>query len=139
MKDQFIAMHRQDYPISTMCRVLQVSVSGYYAWHKRAPSQRSWEDALLSERIECIYGANRQVYGSPRIHAALHADGHLCGKKRVARLLRRCGISAKAPRHRSRTTDSRHAYPVAEDVFSRLPFQFARYTLYTHLAEYSWS
>ena len=69
MKDQFIAMHRQNYPISTMCRVLQVWVSGYYAWHKRAPSQRSREDALLSEGIECIYRANRQVYGSPRIHA----------------------------------------------------------------------
>lgn len=119
MKYQFIAMHRQDYPISTMCRVLQVSVSGYYAWHNRAPSQRSREDALLSELIECIYRANRQVYGSPRIHAALHADGHLCGKKRVARLMRRCGISAKAPRHRSRTTDSRHTNPVAENVLDR--------------------
>jgi len=73
MKDQFIASHRQDYPISTMCRVLQVSVSGYYAWQKRAPSRRSQEDALLSERIQRIYYMNRQVYGSPRIHAALHA------------------------------------------------------------------
>ena len=45
MKYQFIATHRQDYPISTMCRVLEVSVSGYYAWLKRAPSRRSQEDA----------------------------------------------------------------------------------------------
>ena len=51
MKDQFIASHRQDYPISTMCRVLQVSVSGYYGRLKRAPSRRSQEDARLSERI----------------------------------------------------------------------------------------
>gem|GEM_PF-3504325 len=73
MKYQFIALHQQDYPISTLCRVLQITVSGYYAWHKRAPSQRSQEDAKLSERIERIYQTNRQVYGSPRIHAALHA------------------------------------------------------------------
>ena len=75
MKYQFIATHRQDYPISTMCRVLQVSVSGYYAWLKRAPSRRSQKDARLSERIVRIYHANRQVYGSPRIHAALQAEG----------------------------------------------------------------
>ena len=81
MKYQFIATHRQDYPISTMCRVLQVSVSGYYAWLKRAPSRRSQKDARLSERIVRIYHANRQVYGSPRIHAVLHArSAKLAGK-----------------------------------------------------------
>jgi putative transposase len=106
MKYQFIANHRQDYPISIMCRILQVSVSGYYAWQKRAPSRRSQEDARLSERIEQIYHANRQVYGSPRIHAALQAEGQSCGKKRVARLMRNGGLSAKRCRHRTRTTDS---------------------------------
>lgn len=119
MKYQFIAMYQQDYPISTMCRVLQVSVSGYYAWRQRAPSRRSREDAMLTERISQIYQANRQVYGSPRLHAALRADGHACGKKRVARLMRSCGLSAKPRRHRSRTTDSQHDHPVAENVLRR--------------------
>lgn len=119
MKYQFIAMHRQDYPISTLCRVLEVSVSGYYAWLKRAPSRRSQEDALLSERICHIYRANRQVYGSPRMHAALHADGQACGKKRVARLMRSSGLRAKPRRHRTRTTDSQHDHPIAENVLGR--------------------
>lgn len=119
MKYQFMAIHQQDYPIKTLCRVLEVSVSGYYAWRQRAPSRRSQEDALLSERISCIYQANRQVYGSPRIHAALHADGQACGKKRVARLMRACGLSAKLRRHRTRTTDSQHEHPVAANVLGR--------------------
>ena len=79
MKYQFIAAHRQEYPISTMCRVLEVAVSGFYAWLRRAPSRRSQENTGLGERIVRIYHENRQVYGSPRIHAA---DAEL--KERVA-------------------------------------------------------
>lgn len=119
MKYQFIAKHRQDYPISIMCRVLEVSVSGYYAWLKRAPSRRSQEDARLGERIVRIYQSNRQVYGSPRIHAVLRAEGQACGRKRVARLMRNRGLSAKLHRHRTRTTDSQHGDPVAENVLAR--------------------
>ena len=66
-----------------------------------------------------IYHANRQVYGSPRIHAALRAEGQACGKKRVARLMQSCGLSANRPRHRTRTTDSQHEHPVAENVLGR--------------------
>ncbi len=84
-------MYQQDYPISTLCRVLQVSVSGDYAWRQRAPSRGSREDGMLTERISPISQANRQVSGSPRLHAALRANGQACGKKRVARLMRSCG------------------------------------------------
>jgi putative transposase len=74
---------------------------------------------VLTERITQLYQANRQVYGSPRLHAALRANGHACGKKRVARLMRQCGLSAKLRRHRTRTTDSQHDHPVAENVVGR--------------------
>jgi putative transposase len=94
MKYQFIAAHQGEYPIKTMCPVLEVAVSGYYAWLRRTPSHRSQENTVLGERIVRIYQANRQVYGSPRIHAALHAEGQTCGKKRVARLMREQGLSA---------------------------------------------
>jgi len=83
------------------------------------PAGGERRDALLSERISRIYQANRQVYGSPRIHVALHADGQACGKKRVARLMRTCGLSAKLRRHRTRTTDSQHDHPVAANVLER--------------------
>ncbi len=75
MKYRFIAEHQQAYPIKTMCRVLGVASSGYYAWLRRrgAPRRRSQANTVLGERIVRIYQANRQVYGSPRIHAALRA------------------------------------------------------------------
>ena len=80
MKHQFIAEYEQEYPITTMCRVLEVSVSGYYAWRKRAPSQHSREDALLAEQVKMVFQKNRCVYGSPRVHAELHAQGLHCAK-----------------------------------------------------------
>ncbi len=119
MKYQFIAMHQQEFAIKTMCRVLEVAVSGFYAWLRRAPSRRSQENTGLGERIVRIYHDNRQVYGSPRIHAALRAAGQPCGKKRVARLMREHGLSAKPPRHRTRTTDSQHEQPVAPNLLNR--------------------
>ena len=105
MKYQFIAAHQQEYPVKTMCRVLEVAVSGFYARLRRlgAPSRRSRENTGLGERIVRIYQANRQVYGSPRIHAVLRAEGEHCEH----------GLSAKPRRHRTRTTDSQHEHPVA--------------------------
>jgi transposase InsO family protein len=73
----------------------------------------------LGERIVRIYQENRQVYGSPRIHAALRAEGQPCGKKRVARLMRERGLSAKPRKHRTRTTDSQHEQPVAPNLLNR--------------------
>ena len=119
MKYQFIAEHRQQYPISTMCRVLEVSVSGFYAWQQRAPSHRSQANTRLGERIVRIYRQNRQVYGSPRIHAVLQKEGQRCGKRRVARLMRELGLSAKLRKHRTRTTDSQHEQPVAPNLLNR--------------------
>jgi transposase InsO family protein len=119
MKYQFIAEHRQQYPISTMCRVLEVSVSGFYAWQQRAPSHRSQQNTRLGERIVRIYHQNRQVYGSPRIHAVLRTEGQRCGKRRVARLMRELGLGAKLRKHRTRTTDSQHEQPVAPNLLNR--------------------
>src|SRR5713226_9571908 len=75
MKYQFIAAHQREYPVKTMCRILEVAVSGYYAWLRRlgAPSRRSQANVGMGERIVRIYQANRQVYGSPRFHAVLRA------------------------------------------------------------------
>jgi len=108
MKYQFIAAHQREYPVKTMCRVLEVAVSGFYAWLRRlgAPSRRSQANTGLGERIVRIFQTNRQVYGSPRIQAVLRAEGEHCGRKRVARLMREHGLSAKPRRHRTRTTDS---------------------------------
>ncbi len=61
MRYQFIAEYRHEYSITLMCRVLEVSVSGYYAWVKRPPSQHSREDAHLAEQVKTVFQANRRV------------------------------------------------------------------------------
>lgn len=71
-----------------MCRVLEVSPSGYYAWLKRPPSPRAQEDAKLLKRIRDIHRRSKGTYGAPRIHAELAADGVHVGRKRVARLMK---------------------------------------------------
>jgi len=71
-----------------MCRVLEVSTSGYYTWLNRSPSKRHQEDSVLSEQIRTIHSRSRGTYGAPRIHAELRAEGVRIARKRVARLMR---------------------------------------------------
>jgi putative transposase len=75
------------YPIATMCRLLGVSASGFYAWMQREPSPRAQADARLLARIRAIHERSRSTYGAPRIHAELAACGMHVGRKRVARLM----------------------------------------------------
>jgi len=74
--------------VRTMCRVLGVSLSGYYAWRRRSPSQRAQANAALSARIQAIHQRSRGTYGSPRIRAELAAEGEPVSRKRVARLMK---------------------------------------------------
>src|SRR6266849_9359959 len=104
---QFIAEHQEEYPVTLMCQVLEVSVSGYYASRQRPVSHHQREDARLCAEIQTIFLENRQVYGSPRIHAALQARGMRCGRKRVVRLMQALGLQAKRHRqHKPSTTSS---------------------------------
>jgi putative transposase len=119
MTYQFIAQHRQEYAITTLCRVLEVSVSGYYAWCKREPSPHARSDAQLAAQVKTAFQANRCVYGSPRVHAELHAQGLHCARKRVARLMREQGLFAQRPRHRTVTTKSEPGAQVAPNLLAR--------------------
>ncbi len=119
MKYAFIAAHEKDFPIRRLCHVLEVSESGYYAWCKRAPSERKRTDEELGKRIEDAYRNNRRVYGSPRLHAELKEQGMHCVIKRVARLMRKRGINAKPRRRKMKTTDSNHSNPVAPNLLNR--------------------
>jgi len=116
----FIAAKRAEHSVKTMCRVLEVSRSGYHAWAKRKPSARALEDERLTERILEIHRLNRKVYGSPRIHAELAlGDGIRVGRKRGERLMRRAGISGLVRRRRGRTTISVPGVRVCEDLVDR--------------------
>src|SRR5436853_6213603 len=118
MKYMFIENHKEEFPILRMCQVLEVSESGYYAWLKREPSEREQVDKELGDLIEDAYQKNRQVYGSPRIHAELKDQGIHCSTKRVSRLMRERGINAKSKRRKMRTTDSQHNNPVAPNILA---------------------
>lgn len=84
--------NQADFPVRTLCRMLKVSPSGYYAWQQRPPSPRSLDDAVLTERIRAIHAASDENYGSPNIHAELRDEGTRVGRKRVARLMRSAGL-----------------------------------------------
>ena len=105
-----------------MCRVLEVSKAGYYAWRDRTPSARARANARLAVEIKAVHRRSRGTYGSPRVHAELRAQGVACSAKRVARVMRAEGIRAKQRRRCRVTTDSRHAEPIAPNVLAR---QFA--------------
>lgn len=102
-----------------MCQVLEVSRSGYYAWLKRPESSRASRNNLLLEEIRRVYQESRKTYGSPRITKKLHKDGITCGKNPVARLMRKNGIVAKTKRRFKATTDSRHGFPVADNLLGQ--------------------
>jgi putative transposase len=116
----FIAAKRAEHSVKTMCRVLEVSRSGFHAWQIRRPSARALEDRRLTARIREIHGENRKVYGSPRIHAELVlADGEHVGRKRVERLMRQAGLSGLVARRRGRTTIRVPGVRVCEDLVDR--------------------
>lgn len=120
MNYEFVTEHRAEYPVERMCRVLGVSVSGYYAWRQRRPSARQQSDEYLLTQVRSVHAASRGLYGSPRVHAALRQQGTVCSRKRVARLMRQANLrSRRRPRRRMRTTDSAHTRPVAPNLLQR--------------------
>ena len=108
------------YPISTMCRVLEVSTSGYYAWSKRPPSKRARRDDKLADRIRTIFEASHRTYGSPRVHAELKEEGVGISRKRIARLMRREGFEGTSRRRgKPRTTVRAERVRPAPDLVDR--------------------
>jgi transposase InsO family protein len=119
MKYQFIQQHKQQFPVVVMCQVLEVSESGFYAWRKRPTCQRKREDARLTTQIRQIFTSHQGRYGSPRLSAELKDQGVLCSRKRVARLMREAGISAKRKRRHVVTTKRDASHPVAPNLLDR--------------------
>jgi putative transposase len=105
--------------IVTMCRVLGVSASGYYARLTRPPAARARVDAELSARIAAIHRRSRATYGAPRIHAELTAEGIHVGRKRVARLMKAAGLSGVSRRKWMVTTRRDHHAQPAPDLVER--------------------
>ncbi len=123
MKYACIARHVGEHAVRLMCRVLAVAPSGFYWWRSRGPSARAQTDTALLLRVRDVFRESGKTYGAPRIHQDLQDSGVHVGKKRVARVMRRAGLVARARRPAwVHTTDSAHAYPIADNLLDR---QFA--------------
>jgi putative transposase len=119
MKYQFINQHKQEFPVVVMCRVLDVSESGYYAWLKRPICQHHREDAHIAQKIRQVFEGHQGRYGSPRLHHELREEGISCSRKRIARLMREEELSARRKRRRVLTTKRDETHPVAPNVLNR--------------------
>ena len=110
------------YSVRTMCRLLGVSTSGYYAWSTRPRSKRAQSDEELLVEIRSIHRSSRGTYGAPRVHAELSAEGTRVSRKRVSRLMREAGLQGASRRRCLSTTvrerDRRPAPDLVERKFS---------------------
>lgn len=118
MRYACIDQHRQEFEVRLMCRVLDVSRSGFYAW-QNGPSQKQRRDQRLRSLIRIVHRTSKRRYGSPRVHAELKAQGERCSQKRVARLMREEGLFAVAKRRFRTTTTSDPTHSVAENLLDR--------------------
>ena len=116
-------VNQSDYPITTMCRLLGVSTSGYYAWVDRGPSTRDEANARLLETINGIHQQSRRTYGAPRITAELREARSPGGKNRMARLMKVAGIEGVSRRRKTRTTLRGQDSRPAPDLVERNPGQ----------------
>lgn len=114
-----MSAHQAEFRVTTMCRVLGVSTSGYYAWRSRGESARASADAALSARIVHIHEESRRTYGAPRIYAELQEEGQPVGQKRVARLMRASNIVGVSRRRSFHTTRRDPAARPAPDLVDR--------------------
>lgn len=115
-----MSAEKANYPVRLMCRVLDVSPGGWYAWRNRVhPTPRERSDAALRTAIARVHRTSRQTYGSPRVHAQLKREGVKTSRSRVARLMRESGLRGRVRRRFVVTTDSKHARPVAPNVLDR--------------------
>jgi transposase InsO family protein len=103
--------YRAQYPLATMCRVLEVNRSGYYRWLEAPLSARSLRDEEIKTAILPLFETSRRLYGSPRVHRELRKIGICCSEKRVARLMREMGLIGRPRRRSVSTTDSAHDLP----------------------------
>lgn len=119
MRYQFIKTNHKSWGVALMCRVLQVSCSGFYEWRRRPESKRKIEDGKLLEQIKVFHCGSRATYGAPRIHRDLKKAGYNSARKRVARIMREAAIRGKCKRKFKTTTKSKDSRPVSPNLLKQ--------------------
>ena len=121
MRYGFIRQQMKAYPVTVLCKVMEVSRSGFYDYLHRSnkKTDHSPYEAALKTRIQVIFKQHRGKYGSRRITKQLKDEDHQIGRYKVRRLMRELGLKAKVPRRYKVTTDSRHGFSVAPNILNR--------------------
>ena len=119
MKFRFIDAAKEEFPVTRLCQVLEVSQSGYFAWRSRPASPRQREDLVLLAHIRSAFILSNETYGSPRMTRELQDEGLKVGRRRTARLMRENDFKARQKRRFKRTTDSHHAFPIAPNLLDQ--------------------
>ena len=119
MRFRLIDVAKEDFPVQRLCKVLDVSPSGYFAWRSRPASSRQREDLVLLAQIRSSFALSRGTYGSPRMTRELQDEGFNVGRRRPARLMRENGLNARQTRRFKHTTDSHHAFPIAPNLIDQ--------------------
>ena len=110
---------RLTYPLPLLCRVLEVSRSGYYAWLTRPPSKRAQEEGRLEAEIRAAHRRTREVAGPETLQCDLAAHGVKMGICRIRRIRKKLGIRCKQVKKFKATTDSKHSLPVAPNLLEQ--------------------
>jgi transposase InsO family protein len=118
MRFAFIKRNAGQFKVGTMCRVLQVSRAGYYAWRKRPPSARELENRRLRLLLRLLFNRHKKRYGYRRIYQEARKEIP-CGEKRVGRLMSEEGLKVVQKRRRPGTTNSKHKRPAAPNILGR--------------------
>jgi putative transposase len=119
VKFAFVEAEKAQVPIATLCRVLRISRSGYYAWRRRPESNHAARDRQLRVRVRALFEASKNRYGSPRVWEDLREEEIRVGRKRVARLMREEGLRARARKRYRLTIVSEPEQPVAANLLDR--------------------
>jgi transposase InsO family protein len=119
MRYQFIDEHKKTWPIRLMCKVMNVSSSGFYDWRGRPKSAQELSNRRLDVKIREVFGEHKQRYGVPRVTKELNERGIQCSENRVARRMAKLGLKGVQTKKFKRTTDSSHDKPVAPDLIEQ--------------------
>jgi len=130
-------MHKNEFKINALCRTLKVTRSGYYRW--RYQHYKAKDGAGLRADIKRVFLESRRSYGAPRIYRQLKSEGIVCGRHRVARLMREDGIVARRRRKYKKPVSQQRIQPVADNILNRAFHVKERSTVWACDVSYFWT
>jgi len=140
LRYDFIRQQRQAYPITVLCKVMEVSRSCFYTYIKRCTTHvNDSSRSFLEARVKNIFNNSKGTYGTRRIAKKLQSEGYHIGRYQARSLMRKCALKIKKTKHYTVTTDSRHSYPVAANVLDRQFETNSPNTVWTADITYIWT